>query len=167
MLTSKSNYDLLWRTSQWTILLHTVHTRIMRYDIDGLMQERRNCSALAMYLRPSCINPPIWLMMYDITFTYGGSHMMTSLNGNISALLAICAGNSPVPGEFPAQRLVTRSFDVVFDLHLNKWLSKQSWSWWFETLSRPLWRHRNDFTQLWLYMQQSSGHTYLDLWSQR
>ena len=34
-----------------------------------------------------------------------------------SALLAICAGNSPVPGEFPAQRPVTRSFDVFFDLH--------------------------------------------------
>ena len=31
-----------------------------------------------------------------------------------SALLAICAGNSPVPGEFPAQRPVTRSFDVFF-----------------------------------------------------
>ena len=36
-----------------------------------------------------------------------------------SALLAICAGNSPVPGEFPAQRPVTRSFDVFFDLHPN------------------------------------------------
>ena len=44
-----------------------------------------------------------------------------------SALLAICAGNSPFPGEFPAQRPVTRSFDVFFDLRLNKWLSKQSW----------------------------------------
>ena len=43
-----------------------------------------------------------------------------------SALLVICAGNSPVPGEFPAQRPVTRSFDVFFDLRLNKWLSKQS-----------------------------------------
>ena len=60
-----------------------------------------------------------------------------------SALLAICAGNSPVSGEFPAQRTVTRSFDVFFDLRLHKWLSKQSWGWWFETLSRPLWRHRN------------------------
>ena len=60
-----------------------------------------------------------------------------------SALLAICAGNSPVPGEFLAQRPVTRSFDVFFDLRLNKRLSKQSWGWWFETLSRPLWRHRN------------------------
>ena len=61
-----------------------------------------------------------------------------------SALLAICAGNSPVPGEFPTQRPVTRSFDVFFDLRLNKRLSKHSWAWWFETLSPPLWRHRND-----------------------
>ena len=62
-----------------------------------------------------------------------------------SALLAICAGNSPVPGEFPTQRPVTRSFDVFFDLRLNKRLSKQSWGWWLETLSRPLWRHRNAY----------------------
>ena len=39
-----------------------------------------------------------------------------------STLLAICAGNSPVPGEFPAQRPVTRSFDVFFDL-INDWVN--------------------------------------------
>ena len=44
----------------------------------------------------------------------------------ISALRALCEGNSPVTGEFPSQRTVTRSFDVFFDLRLNKWLSKQS-----------------------------------------
>ena len=60
-----------------------------------------------------------------------------------SALLAICAGNSPVSGEFPAQRPVTRSFDFFFDLRLNKPLSKQWWGWWFETLLCPLWRHCN------------------------
>ena len=60
-----------------------------------------------------------------------------------SALLAVCARNSPVPGDFPIQRPLTRSFDVFIDLRLNKRLSKQSWSWWFETLSRPLWRHCN------------------------
>ena len=60
-----------------------------------------------------------------------------------SALLAICAGNSPVPGEFPAQRRVTRSFDVFFDLRPNKGLNKQSWGWWFETPSCSLWRHCN------------------------
>ena len=68
--------------------------------------------------------------------------------GNISALLAICAGNSPVPGEFPTQRPVTRIFNVYFDLRPNKRLSKQSWGWWFETQSHPLWRHRNDIETL-------------------
>ena len=81
--------------------------------------------------------------------------MMTSSNGNFFALLAICAGNSklrvtglcagnsPVPGEFPAQRPVTRSLDIFFDLRLNKQVSKQSWGWWFEMLSCPIWRHCN------------------------
>ena len=71
---------------------------------------------------------------------------MTSSNENIFALLAICAGKSPVSGEFPAQRPVTRGFDVFFDLHLNGRLSKHSWGWWLETPSRPLWRDGNDFT---------------------
>ena len=59
------------------------------------------------------------------------------------ALLAICAGNSAINGEFPAQRPVARSFDVFVDLHRNKRLSKQSWGWWLETPSHPLWRHCN------------------------
>ena len=58
-----------------------------------------------------------------------------------SALLTICAGNSPVSGRFPTQRPVTRSFDVFFDLSPNKRLSKQSWGWWLETPSLSLWRH--------------------------
>ena len=57
-----------------------------------------------------------------------------------SALQALCAGNSQVSGEFPAQRRVTRTFDVFFDLHLIKQLSKHSRGWWFETLSHPLWK---------------------------
>ena len=55
-----------------------------------------------------------------------------------SALLALCAGNSPVTSEFPSQWPVMRSFDVFFDLHLNNRLSKQSWGWWFETSSCSL-----------------------------
>ena len=46
-----------------------------------------------------------------------------------SALLAIYAGNSPVTGECRAQRPVTRSFDIIFDLRLNKRLTKQSRGW--------------------------------------
>ena len=60
-----------------------------------------------------------------------------------SALLALCAGNSPVTGEFLAQRPVTRSFDVFFDLRLNKRLNKQSWGWWYDRPLRSLWRHFN------------------------
>ena len=55
----------------------------------------------------------------------------------VSALLAPCAGNSSVTGEFPAKGPVTWSFEVFFDLRLNKRLSKQSWGWWFETPSFP------------------------------
>ena len=43
-----------------------------------------------------------------------------------SALLALCEGNSPVTGEFPSLRPVTRSFDVFIDLRRNKRLSEQS-----------------------------------------
>ena len=49
-------------------------------------------------------------------------HLMETL----SALLVLCAGNSPVTGEFPSQRPVTQSFDVFFDLRLNKQLSRKA-----------------------------------------
>ena len=52
------------------------------------------------------------------------------------ALLALCERNPPVTGEFPSQRPLTRSFDVFFDVRLNKWLNKQSRRRWFETPSR-------------------------------
>ena len=78
-----------------------------------------------------------WPVVYHQKGTV--THMMTSF----AALLAICAGNSPVTGEFHAQRPVTRSFDVFFDLCLNKRLSKRSRGWLFETPSCSLWRHCN------------------------
>ena len=104
-----------------------------------------------------CASVILFHLNPGITFGYNAwcpLCMMTSSNGNIfrvtdhlcgefaglrwinqmetfSALLAICAGNSPVSGEFPTQRPVTRSFDVFFDLHPNKRLSKQWWGWWF------------------------------------
>ena len=84
----------------------------------------------------SCISP-IWPGL-QVDFTWWRHQMET-----FSTLLALCAWNSPVIGEFPSQRPVTRSFDVFFDLRLNKRLSKQSWGWWFETPSRLLWRHCN------------------------
>ena len=67
-----------------------------------------------------------------------------------SALLALCAGYSPVIGDFPSQRQVTQSFAVLFDLRLNKRLSKQSRRMWFETPSSSLWRHCHaNITGIW------------------
>ena len=60
-----------------------------------------------------------------------------------SALLALWEGNSPVTGEFPSLRPATRSFDVFFDLRLNKRLSKQWRRRYFETPLHPTWRHCN------------------------
>ena len=61
-----------------------------------------------------------------------------------SMLLASCEGDSPVTGEFPSQRPVTRNIDVLFDLQRNKRWNKRSRCWWFETPSCSSWRHCND-----------------------
>ena len=68
---------------------------------------------------------------------------MTSLIGNIFRVTGHLCGEFTGPGEFPTQRPVTRSFDVFFDLGLNKRLSKQPWGWWFETPSWSLWPQCN------------------------
>ena len=68
---------------------------------------------------------------------------MTSSNGNIFRVTGPLCGDFTGPGKFPTQRPVTRSFDVFFDLRLNKRLSKQPWGWWFETPSWSSWRQCN------------------------
>ena len=73
----------------------------------------------------------------DISVLECSPAMMMSPNGNIFRV------TGPLCGEFTTQRPVTRSFDVFFDLRLNKRLSKQPWGWWFETPSLSLWRHCN------------------------
>ena len=73
-------------------------------------------------------------------------HMMTSSNGNIFRITDPLCGEFNGSGEFPAQRPVTRSFDVFVGLRLNKRLSKQLWGWWFETPSWSLWRQCNEHT---------------------
>ena len=48
-----------------------------------------------------------------------------------------------------------------FNLRLNKRLSKQSWGWWFETLSRPLWRHSNEIINT---VKTQPTHSHIDMW---
>ena len=69
--------------------------------------------------------------------------MMTSSNGNIFRVTGHLCGEFTSSRWISAQSPVTRSFDVSFDLCLNKRLGKQSWGWWFKTQSRPLWRQCN------------------------
>ena len=87
---------------------------------------------------------------------------MTSSNGSIFRVTGPLYREFAGPGEFSALRPVTRSFDVFFDLCLNKRLSKQSWGWWFETPSRPLWRQRND-NMLHIVSIVHTNHVYFTL----
>ena len=71
-----------------------------------------------------------------------------------SALLALCAGNSPVNSPHKGQW--RGALDVFFDVRLNKRLSKQSWGWWSKT--RSLWRHCNGFKERWDEVVGTSPH---------
>ena len=122
-----------------------VEVCIFRFDNSRL---KPKCSAWGQ----SSQNFP---MQSEATLKNTGN-MMMSWNGNIFRVTGPLCGEFTGPGEFPTQRPVTRSFDVFFDLRLNKRLSKQPWGWWFGTLSWSLWRHRNDMTPInpqWLITQ--------------
>ena len=115
---------------------HDNFTHILKGDLTGIYiyiyiyKWLPNASEIALK-----INWKNWHVIY----TWWRHQMET-----FSTLLALCAGNSPVTGEIPSHRPVTRSFDVFFDLRLNKRLSKQLWGWSFETPSCPSWRHCNE-----------------------
>ena len=120
------------RNSRYHTLIECIQVHLIFHSVRIIRVES--------YINPCSIKGPNWNPRHFTDDTWWRHQMET-----LSALLAICAGNSPVPGEFPAQRPVTLSFDVLFDLRLNKRLSKQSWGWWFESLSRPFWRQCNAF----------------------
>ena len=94
----------------------------------------------AILSRPQCDN----ILANNLPLLSSQKYMMTSSNWNIFRVTGHLCGEFTGPGEFPAQRPVTRSFDVFFDLRLNKRFSKQPWAWWFKTPSWSLWRHRYD-----------------------
>ena len=102
------------------------------------------------YVRIGMVNPALLTTSSINCVLEGHSSWWCPQMETFSALPALCAGNSPVTDEFPSQRPVTRSFDVFFDLCLNKRLSKQSRGRWFETPSHWLWNYCNV-----LYMSQT------------
>ena len=76
---------------------------------------------------------PLFLQCIWAANTMLKYNMMTSSNGNIFRVTGPLCGEFTGPSEFPAQRPVTRSFDVFFSLRLVIWDAR--WS---------LWRHRNE-----------------------
>ena len=102
-----------------------------------------NLTLSAWDAEPSNGNETDGLMTSQTPLFGNGSRWRHQME-TFSALLALCAENSSVTGEFLTQRPVVWSFDVFFDLCLNKQLNKQSWVWWLETPSCSLWRHCND-----------------------
>ena len=69
--------------------------------------------------------------------------MVTSSNVNIFFVTGHLCGEFTGLRWFPHTKASDAELRSFFDLRLNKRLSKQSWGWWFETLSRPIWRHSN------------------------
>ena len=67
------------------------------------------------------------------------------------------------PVTVDSQRTVTRNFHVLFDLRLNKGLSKQLRRRWFETPSRSPWRHSNVFVLRILVLQEPI-HSKSEMW---
>ena len=127
MMTSWDGFAFRITAPLWGESVIDLLQRLMFFMLSFLRSSSRNKWVSMTFMWSHCNDDSWW------------RHQMETFSG----LLAICAGNSPVPGEFHAQRPVTRSFDFFFDLRLNKWLSKQSWGWRFETLSQPFRRHCN------------------------
>ena len=105
---------------EWAVLYSVIDETIHIYKLKKI-----NKLALCHYLNQCwhTVNRVLWHSFHGNIYL---NTMMTSSNGTFSALLALCPGNSPVIGEFPFQRPVTRSFDVFFELRLNERLSKHS-----------------------------------------
>ena len=104
------------------VFLKTIYIHVLyRLNLD-LFKHVRGASVLVrLGVMTSLYNPVVRRGMQPITTALSWVKHCCPLNPwwrhpmkTFSALLALCAGNSPVPGEFPAQRPVTRSFDVFF-----------------------------------------------------
>ena len=94
------------------------------------------------YITQNCTCPSTadshWLAWGAETKSWWRHQMET-----FSALLAICAGNSPVPENSPHKGQWRGALMFSLICAWIKRLSKQTWGWWLETPSLPLWRHSN------------------------
>ena len=137
---------------------HSFHLEAIRVDWKAggyvrslLISDTRWLSTVKLCSSPS---QRTWQYTYIFIWSWWRHQMKT-----FSVLLALCAENSPVNGELPSQTPMTRSFYALLDLRLNKRLSKQWRSRWFDTPSRLLWRHC-DASQNIVFTYRHSLHKY-------
>ena len=133
----RRHYCVIYNIVLFNVALYWEH-------IDGLVQDCGGSSALAMELLRSCTKPSISCILgisqcarvlscnvvlvvpESVMWTKGMWPWWRHQMEIFSTSLALCAGNSPVTGEFPTQRPVTRSFDAFFDMaRINAWANNR------------------------------------------
>ena len=130
----QASYRDLENNQQLTFLCNMRRHIITPLKRDAIPSQLTNNDYMACLLHGTRTHNKV-RSLYSVLVSWWRHQMET-----FSALLVLCAENSLVLGEFPAQRPVKRSVGVsgFFYLRLNKRLSKQSLGWWFETLWSPL-----------------------------
>ena len=140
---------------KWTPVHRVQHCQMV--SCSGNFRRRSPNGFLAQCLRVSVAADHYWIWKWDMAEMIGAiwfsslyrcrclfiPYMMTTSNGNIFHVTGPLWGEFTGPGEFPSQWPVRQSFDVFFDLCLNKRLSKQLKHQWFKMLSCSLWCHCN------------------------
>ena len=114
--------DSRFALSQWeTALLCNDVSHWLRVSLESalILKGVQSCAIGILLMQaqyiPQNMLAVLWCFVLELLYHY----TMTSSKGNIFRVTGLYVGNSPVTGEFPAQRPVTRSFDVFFDLHLE------------------------------------------------
>ena len=137
-----SPYKGQWRGAlMFSLICVWINGWVNNREAGDLRRHRGHYNAIVMITGPGCSWASLAVSVMNSCGVMAWErfhHMMTSSNGNIFRVTGPLCGEFTGPGEFPIQRPVTRSFDVFFDLRLNKRFSKQPWGWWFETPSWSL-----------------------------
>ena len=145
LMTNQAFAKLYWSTIEWIYSFELVIFMSLKNFVKIWVSPKSNNSEYTNVSNLKSFRQCILKITDKTGISNRALPMMTSSNGNIFRVTGPLCGKFTGPGEFPTQRPVTRSFDVLFDLRLNKRLSKQPWGWWFETLSWSLWHHCNEY----------------------
>ena len=133
-MSTNSNFNFKDKTVSWLSHLYNGNTHTWK---DHLFIETGPCQLAAIVTGIQNTEAKC----FTVFSVFGIASWWRYQMETFSTLLALCEGNPPVSGGYPSQRPVTQSFDVFFDLRLNKQLSKQWKCQWFEMPSRSLWHH--------------------------